>query len=360
MSRNYNFTHSDAEGSEDFFSNLPSLNINSIPSSQVVSPISPEEMLIRSRGRRQFPPTFSPERNSSTTPNYTRHSPSPNRSSSPSRPPRPGKKTRSSSRLSATTETLRRHLQYEEENQDQEFSILKLLPVIKKGHGEEGTVQPHPSELEFLASHKVKKQKMVVPSNSEGSGSENARNQPPPPLQLVKALSKAQLVDLLTSLTATNPTLSSQMEKLLPKPDLTGLISNLVYLNQNIYKAIPVTRLSDRTDSMAYNRVCTHLSAFKKSLVEDLTMLMESEQGHSVLEYVIKSWEIVVATPVWDNPVHNTIRNSCFKHLAISVLRVIKQQDFYPDKDTKNRLLELMIQSSIREVLLCREKLVEK
>ena len=54
-------------------------------------------------------------------------------------------------------------------------------------------------------------------------------------------------------LVTSNPTLSSFLENSLPKPDLSGLASNLVYLSQNIYKAIPVTRLSDRSDSLAYN-----------------------------------------------------------------------------------------------------------
>ena len=74
---------------------------------------------------------------------------------------------------------------------------------------------------------------------------------------------------------------------------MSGLITNLTYLNQNIYKAIPVTRLSDRRDSLAYSRVATHLAAFKKSVVEDLKMLLEAGQWASVLEYVILAWDIL-------------------------------------------------------------------
>jgi hypothetical protein len=247
MSNNYTPSEPE-EASDNFYTNLPSLNINSIQSSHQTSPISPDEIVIRSRGRRKLPCSFSPDTLTTTSPKnsvtFTRHFPSPNRSSSPPKIAKPGRKTCSVSRLSASTERVRRHLDFAPDDH-QDFSILKLLPVIQKG--DTGHAQRHASETEFLASHKVKKQKI-----NPISGNQTSTN--PSPLQLAKGLSKSQLVDLLASLTAANPHLSDTLAGLLPKPDLSGLISNLTYLNQNIYKAIPVTRLSDRTDSQS----CCH------------------------------------------------------------------------------------------------------
>jgi len=254
-----------------------------------------------------------------------------------------------SSRLSASTERIRRQLYFPPEDNIQDFSILKLLPVIKKGDPQHVPCQPHASELEFLASHQTKKQKTSCAKT----------NTTPSPLQLAKGLTKSQLVELLTSLTEATPSLSTSLAKLLPKPDLSGLITNLTYLNQNIYKAIPVTRLSDRRDSLAYNRVATHLVAFKKRVVEDLTMLLEAGQWASVLEYVILAWDIVRVTPLWDNPVHNTSRSSCFKHLASSVVRVLKLKDFLIAEDSRVKLVTCMTGFSVREVELCRKKLLE-
>jgi len=338
-----NFTPSDSEEvSDNFYTNLPSLNMNSmsIQSAQLTSPISPDEMVIRSRGRRQFPSSFSPDRVT-----ISRHFPSPTRCSSPPKPPKPGKKVRSSSRLSASTERVRKQLDYFSDDQ-KDFSILKLLPVMEKGKSGHVTSQPHASEIEFLANHKVKKQKTTNTTT-------------PSPLQLAKGLSKSQLVDLLTSLTVASPALSTALAEMLPKPDLSGLIANLRYLNQNIYKAIPVSRLSDRTDSLAFNRVTTNLAAFKKSLVEDLTMLLEAGQWASVLEYVILAWDIVVVTPVWDNITHNTSRSSCFKHMASSVIRVLKIKDFLISESERLNLIKCMTGFSVREVMLCKEKLLE-
>jgi len=343
----FNFTLSELEGSEDYITNLPYSNMNSIPSSQASRlPVSQEEGVIRSRGRRQFPPSFSPERKEGHSPVYVRHFPSPPASTSDfAKPSRPEKKARSASRLSADTEVVRRQLDFQMEEDQEEFAILKLLPVVDKEETRENRSRLHHSEKEFLGSHKVKKQKTAVPCSDQLHS-----------LKLAKGLSKQQLIDVLVNLTAANPSLSATLEKLLPKPDLTDLMKTLTYLNQNIYKALPVTRLSDRADSLAHNRVYTHLLAFKKSLVEDLGMLVNAGQWDSVLEYVILSWDIVARTPVWTNPVHNTTRNSCYKHLATAAIKAIKQQNSTHD-DVKKQLITLMTGSVVREVQLCRELL---
>jgi len=333
------------EYSEDFFPNLPSLHINSIPTvqSQVRSSISPEEMVIRSRGRRRFPPSFSPERMITPSPVYSRNFPSPPRKSSPPRS--------STSRLSDAADQMRRQLRFTEE--ESEFSILKLIPVVRKTAAQNESTSPHPSEIESLSKHKIKKPRRLSP----GAGSVSNLLQQNP-LKLAMGLSKNQLVDLLASLIDTDLSIASDLQKLLPKPDLSGLITHLTYLSQNIYKNIPVSRLSTRTNSMAYNRVSVHLSAFKKSLLEDLAMLLEAGQWASVLEYVIMAWDIVQATPVWANPPHNASRNSCFKHLAMSVVRVMNQPSYIIPSNTSSKLINLMIESQVREVQLCCKKLL--
>ena len=348
-----NFTASDSdEVLDNSYTNLPSLNMNSmsIQSNHQTSPISPDEMVIRSRGRRQFPSSFSPDRVTFTSPVFSRNFPSPMRSSSPPKPPKPGKKTRSSSRLAASTERVRKQLDYSFDDH-KDFSILKLLPVIKKKNPRHIPSQPQASEIEFLSSHKVKKQKMT-----------NTTGITPFPLQLAKGLSKSQLVDLLTSLTVANPALATSLAELLPKPDLSGLITNLCYLNQNIYKAIPVTHLSDRTDSLAYNRVTTHLAAFKKSLVEDLHMLLEAGQWASVLEYVILAWALGYChgnSSVGQPNTHYLKDQLLRAHgLLRDQIRVIKLKDFLSESD-RNKLIRCMTGFSVREVKLCKEKVLE-
>jgi hypothetical protein len=89
-------------------------------------------------------------------------------------------------------------------------------------------------------------------------------------------------------------------------------------------------------------------------------MLLEAGQWDSVLDYVIMAWDIVMATPVWDNPTHNTIRFSCSEHMASSVIRMIKQKDVMIGEERKMKLVKFMTGSSVREVQLCKEKLLER
>ena len=120
----------------------------------------------------------------------------------------------------------------------------------------------------------------------------------------------------------------------------------------NIHRSIPQSRLTNRTDSCSYNRAKIHLSVFRKILLEDVEMLVESQQWVTVLDYVISAWEIVSMTPIWDNPVHNVSRISCFKHLASTVLKASKCHKII--KEQKEKLLELMKNSSIQDVEICR------
>ena len=89
--------------------------------------------------------------------------------------------------------------------------------------------------------------------------------------------------------------ISPSLAKLLSMPNQSSLITNLTYLNQNIYKAIPVIRLSDHRDKLAYSRVATHLAAFKKRVVDDLNVnvIMEAGLWASVMEHVILACDIV-------------------------------------------------------------------
>merc|ERR1719192_817887 len=84
----------------------------------------------------------------------------------------------------------------------------------------------------------------------------------------MKGLNQVQLTSLLSSLLDRHPELREEVRQLMPNPDLTPLEERLNYLKRNIYKALPSTRLESKTDSMAFNRVSTHLATFKRSVVE--------------------------------------------------------------------------------------------
>merc|ERR1719507_659947 len=94
----------------------------------------------------------------------------------------------------------------------------------------------------------------------------------------MKGLNQVQLTSLLSSLLDRHPELREEVRQLMPNPDLSPLEERLNYLKRNIYKALPSTRLESKTDSMAFNRVSTHLATFKRAVVEQLKPLLEGEQ----------------------------------------------------------------------------------
>lgn len=49
----------------------------------------------------------------------------------------------------------------------------------------------------------------------------------------------------------------------LPAPDIKPLEEKLNYLKKNIFKSLPNSRLTSKTDSPAYSRAATHVTAFK-------------------------------------------------------------------------------------------------
>lgn len=49
----------------------------------------------------------------------------------------------------------------------------------------------------------------------------------------------------------------------LPAPDMRLVMDKLHDLKKNIFKSLPTSRLTSKTDSPAYSRASTHVMAFK-------------------------------------------------------------------------------------------------
>ena len=91
-----------------------------------------------------------------------------------------------------------------------------------------------------------------------------------------------------------------------------------------------------------------------KVLSYDLGELVESGHWDTVTEYIMAAWEVVTMTPVWEESVHNNTRNTCFRLLAQTVMKVTKHKDI--DPMTRRKMVE-MITSTVRDVEFCRDAL---
>jgi len=179
------------------------------------------------------------------------------------------------------------------------------------------------------------------------------------PETAIKGLSHAQLTALVTNILGNHPELITEVNDMLPTPDLAPLEEKLSYLKKNIYKALPSTRLESKTDSMAYNRVSIHLTTFKKAVVDNVKNLMDGQQWLSVIDYTVMAWSYVQATPVWENPSHNNVRKTCFKNLAASCMTALKKGNFTKEQceEIKKKLTKLREGSD--EINICLKHLDE-
>ena len=168
-----------------------------------------------------------------------------------------------------------------------------------------------------------------------------------------RGLSQNQLVQLLSTVINRHPQLTNEVATLMPSPDLGAMEESLNYLKKNIYKALPSTRLESKTDSMAFNRVSTHLATFKRSVVEQLKPLLEGEQWVGVLDYSVLAWGYVKATPVWENPTHNNTRKSCFRALAAASMTALRRGHFTSDELKGIRAKMAKLQADSEEVIVC-------
>lgn len=125
--------------------------------------------------------------------------------------------------------------------------------------------------------------------NSKKCRTEKPSSHSSNPLQAaLKGLSQDQLIDIIQQLVDKHPgfgevsvfvaVISSyscnsistivtlfwqEIKESLPAPDIRPLEERLSYLKKNIFKSLPNSRLTSKTDSPAYSRAATHVLAFK-------------------------------------------------------------------------------------------------
>lgn len=163
---------------------------------------------------------------------------------------------------------------------------------------------------------------------------------------------------MIKNITYNHPEIEQEIRKTMPVPDLSPLEEKLSYLKSNIFKSLPMSRLTSKTDSPAYSRVATHLTAFKKCVVEQGKTLVESQHWESVIQYVFMAWGYVKATPVWDNQPHNAQRKQCFRALTNFCLMALKKGSLAKDvlADVQDKLLGISadheeVQSCMKYIL---------
>lgn len=280
---------------------------------------SPDEFLIQQRGRKRLPVTWSPDidlkRSAFESTVRTPPKNTPGRNS----PPKLGVTLRSTPRKRLLLGDVERvpltpeKIDFSDISTPQKFKInspIKISPPLKR------------SRLEKIFDGEYKG-----------------------PLDTaLKGLSPTQLIHMIKKITYKHPDIEQEIRREMPAPDLSPLEEKLYYLKSNIFKSLPTTRLTSKTDSPAYSRVAIHLAAFKKCLVEQGKNLVDSQHWESVMKYVFLAWNYARSTPVWDNQIHNAQRKQCFKALGNFCMTALKKgsfdKDFIADVEDKLQTME--------------------
>lgn len=279
---------------------------------------SPDELLIQQRGRKRLPVTWSPDielkRNSSF--HSTIRTPPKDNS-----PLKLGVTLRSTPRKRLLLDTER----------------IPLTPE-KIDFSDISTPQKFKITSPIKSTPPIKRSKLEKTFSSEFKGPIDAA---------LKGLSPTQLINIIKTITYKHPEVGQELRNEMPVPDLAPLEERLSYLKSNIFKSLPTSRLTSKTDSPAYSRVATHLAAFKKCVIEQGKVLVESQHWESVIQYVLLAWNYVKATPIWDNQPHNVQRKQCFKALTTFCMTALKKGSLAKDvlADIQDKLQGLMSDS---------------
>ena len=108
---------------------------------------------------------------------------------------------------------------------------------------------------------------------------------------------------------------------------------------------------------MAYNRVSTHLLAFKKAITDQGKRLCDAHAWSSVVNHSSMAWAYVKSTPVWDNQPHNNIRRHCFKLLAANALQAIKRGIWNADASKQLKDKMSTMEKDSEDIGLCIKQL---
>ncbi|XP_050521064.1 uncharacterized protein LOC126894243 [Daktulosphaira vitifoliae] len=265
------------QGRTDHHVNIMNTTIANMPTSMMTPSPSPDELIIQQRGRRKIPVTFSPDIDSIKQNNQE----TPTKSSS---------------------------------------SILNKSSIVLRSTPRKRLLLNDPLELSSPDKYKISS------PNCKKFRTEFAVELPEDNciLSALKALSPDQLIGVIGQIVIDHPEIEKEIRSHFPIADLKPLEERIYYLRRNIYKALPSSRLISKTDSTAYNRVSTHVLAFKKCVVDQGRRLVDSNQWSVVMDYVFMAWKHVRNTPVWDNPPHNAARRQCFKSLSALCMTALK------------------------------------
>eukprot|EP00099_Drosophila_melanogaster_P009375 NP_001262112.1 uncharacterized protein Dmel_CG5199, isoform B [Drosophila melanogaster] len=268
----------------------------------VFSPLpSPDELVIRQRGRRRFTTTYSPDKVNGGG-------------------GAGGGASGGSSMRSPFQRTPTKNFQLTS------GMILRSSPRKRLTMG---STPPEPTPMDTYSPIKMATTKQLWPGTpvvkklkmeDRPVGQTNTDATLP---SLLQGLSQEQLIDLIMN-NIKSASDEGEIRTQLPTPDISALEQDLHHAKRLIFKSLPTSRLCKKTDAAAYSKASMHLNEFKRVLQSQAKRLHDSTHWDALVDYVSMAWQCVASTPNWESHAHNAVRRQCFKLLACSCYAAIK------------------------------------
>ena len=136
---------------------------------------------------------------------------------------------------------------------------------------------------------------------------------------------KDQLVELLVNLSNEIENLENKIRDSVPKSDMSKQKAEMEKLGKAIYRAFPNSRYGSGRDRFCYNRVKTHITAFKSELGSKMKLYKEGKLFDELFDFII---EVAIPTvddlPDFDEEIHNKPKLTMIKSIETSIKNGIK------------------------------------
>lgn len=134
-------------------------------------------------------------------------------------------------------------------------------------------------------------------------------------VKTLKALTPAQVVDLVVTICDKHPDVKSDIVGMLPSADVDSMIKALQTARRKISGAFPHVRWGSNADNYAFKRVSPTLSAFKAVVARQAQPLCTGKMWGDLLAWATKAYPIISSLPKWDSASNNEGYEPMFKRL---------------------------------------------
>ncbi|KAF9429532.1 Tethering factor for nuclear proteasome sts1 [Podila epigama] len=193
-------------------------------------------------------------------------------------------------------------------------STLKRKPSLDHDSPMPSSGPPSPSSSD-LDEAKVKR----IRTSAEHVSKSKSVN------KLIATLNVSQLVNLISTMVESHPSLAEEIAELVPRPTVSSVETLLSSLETKLQDAFPYTKWGPGRDDYSFNRVRPALEEFVETLI-DYTSHFTSPPEFPTTSFAFLhiATEFAHRLPVWDNAIHNEHKTELMKTLSEYWIKAIQ------------------------------------